>query len=298
MKRAADLCGFTLQHWGERKRSKPKDSSGDNDPRRAWPIVMPVPDDAPAPPQPKPRRGEVAEDVHVYPDTGGRALFHIHRFRALAMGDRFSSRGQCRRAPNGSLAWVPYAQSTPLALYGLDRLPGATGVLLVEGERVSNAAQDLVPPGYAVLSIQGGTGKVDQQNFTPLRGVPVTAWPDHDPDGGGRKAMVTALRLAATAGAIVRGIVAVPEDFPAKFDLANEWPEADADPEARIRELIARAEPVETGGTQPLGRILSGADFTARHVPPAWLIDGIVQRSRLYTCTSRTNHGKDSGVAF
>ena len=126
----------------------------------------------------------------------------------------------------------------------------------------------------------------------------MTAWPDHDPDGGGRKAMVTALRLAATAGAIVRGIVAVPEDFPAKFDLANEWPEADADPEARIRELIARAEPVETGGTQPLGRILSGADFAARHVPPAWLIDGIVQRSRLYTCTSRTDHGKTAVWLF
>jgi hypothetical protein len=39
-------------------------------------------------------------------------------------------------------------------------------------------------------------------------------------------------------------------------------------------------------------RILSGADFIARHVPPVWLIDGIVQRSRLYACTSLTGHGK------
>jgi AAA domain len=40
------------------------------------------------------------------------------------------------------------------------------------------------------------------------------------------------------------------------------------------------------------GRILSGAKFIARHVPPVWLIDGIVQRGRLYACTSLTGHGK------
>jgi hypothetical protein len=42
----------------------------------------------------------------------------------------------------------------------------------------------------------------------------------------------------------------------------------------------------------PPKRILSGTDFIARHVPPVWLIDGIVQRSRLYACTSLTGHGK------
>lgn len=41
-----------------------------------------------------------------------------------------------------------------------------------------------------------------------------------------------------------------------------------------------------------VGRILTGADFMARHVPPVWLIDGIVQRGRLYSCTSLTGHGK------
>ena len=39
-------------------------------------------------------------------------------------------------------------------------------------------------------------------------------------------------------------------------------------------------------------RILTGAAFMARHVPPVWLIDGIVQRGRLYACTSLTGHGK------
>jgi hypothetical protein len=45
-------------------------------------------------------------------------------------------------------------------------------------------------------------------------------------------------------------------------------------------------------GTHRPGRILTGAAFIADHVPPVWLIDGIVQRSRLYACTSLTGHGK------
>jgi AAA domain len=40
------------------------------------------------------------------------------------------------------------------------------------------------------------------------------------------------------------------------------------------------------------GSILTGAEFISRHVPPVWLIDGVVQRSRLYACTSLTGHGK------
>jgi hypothetical protein len=50
-------------------------------------------------------------------------------------------------------------------------------------------------------------------------------------------------------------------------------------------------------GKQP-GRILSGTDFVARHVPPVWLINGIVQRSRLYACTSLTGHGKTAVWLF
>lgn len=45
-------------------------------------------------------------------------------------------------------------------------------------------------------------------------------------------------------------------------------------------------------------RIITGAEFVARHVPPVWLIDGIVQRGRLYSCTSLTGHGKTAAWLF
>jgi hypothetical protein len=40
------------------------------------------------------------------------------------------------------------------------------------------------------------------------------------------------------------------------------------------------------------GRILSGRDFLATFVPPDYVVDGMVQRGRLYACTSLTGHGK------
>jgi AAA domain len=58
-----------------------------------------------------------------------------------------------------------------------------------------------------------------------------------------------------------------------------------------------RPHPGSTDAPHP-GRILTGAEFIGRHVPPVWLIDGIVQRSRLYACTSLTGHGKTAVWLF
>ncbi len=55
---------------------------------------------------------------------------------------------------------------------------------------------------------------------------------------------------------------------------------------------------VPINGSRPHGRIMTGAAFAARHVPPVWLIGGIVQRSRLYACTSLTGHGKTAVWLF
>jgi hypothetical protein len=75
-------------------------------------------------------------------------------------------------------------------------------------------------------------------------------------------------------------------------DNRAEWANLDeADPAAEQRADQEQRQRQQTNG-QNHGRILSGADFINRHVPPVWLIDGIVQRSRLYACTSITGHGK------
>jgi hypothetical protein len=37
---------------------------------------------------------------------------------------------------------------------------------------------------------------------------------------------------------------------------------------------------------------VSAADFVNNYVPPAYLVDGIVQKSRFYSLTAKTCHGK------
>ena len=44
--------------------------------------------------------------------------------------------------------------------------------------------------------------------------------------------------------------------------------------------------------------IITGAEFVRAHVPPVWLIDGIIQRSRPYACTSLTGHGKTAAGLY
>jgi hypothetical protein len=46
------------------------------------------------------------------------------------------------------------------------------------------------------------------------------------------------------------------------------------------------------------GRILTGDAFISTFVPPDWLIEGIIQRGRLYACTSLTGHGKTAIWAY
>ena len=66
-----------------------------------------------------------------------------------------------------------------------------------------------------------------------------------------------------------------------------------ARPNPKQQEII-RAEPPkidpETGKPFPL--VLTAAEFVAGFTPPAYLIDGMVQRGYLYSMTARTHHGK------
>ena len=55
---------------------------------------------------------------------------------------------------------------------------------------------------------------------------------------------------------------------------------------------------IKAGNSKRAGRILSGEQFIAGHTPPLWLIQGIVQQSRLYACTSLTGHGKTAVWLF
>lgn len=52
------------------------------------------------------------------------------------------------------------------------------------------------------------------------------------------------------------------------------------------------------GSTPPWSEIITGAEFIKDHAPPDWLIDGVLQKGRLYACTSPSTHGKTAVWLF
>jgi hypothetical protein len=91
---------------------------------------------------------------------------------------------------------------------------------------------------------------------------------------------------------IPRGTV-VPFRQPVGMDEAPEPPASAYEDSARWEPDIEQPERERTGW-----RIQSAADFVADFVAPEYLIDGVVQRGRLYTFTAPTGSGKTSVMLY
>jgi Protein of unknown function (DUF3631) len=133
-------------------------------------------------------------------------------------------------------AWVGGGIDGQRPLYHLPELlarPDAP-VLVVEGEKTSDAAAQLFPDFVATTS--GGAASADKSDWSPLKDRTVTLWPDRDAAGLGYARVVA--KLLRDAGAAAINLVEVPDDFPEKWDLADEVP-AGAD----IRTLLNAARP-------------------------------------------------------
>jgi putative DNA primase/helicase len=197
--------------------------------------ILPVPDDAPMPPAEHFKHGRPSRRWE-YRDAQGQLLGYVCRFDK-AEGKEIRPLTFCQM-PDGSRAWQWQTLPEPRPLYGLDRLatrPDAS-VLWVEGEKTADAAT-LLFPDFVVIMSPGGCGAVGKTNYRPLKGRRVWVW--GDADAPGCKAAQDVARLALAAGAAEVHIVAVPVDFPDKWDLAD-TPPAGWDV-ARLRELLNAA---------------------------------------------------------
>lgn len=67
---------------------------------------------------------------------------------------------------------------------------------------------------------------------------------------------------------------------------------------ARQKWSVPDQDPVLDGVEIPHPGILTAAEFMAGFVPPDYIIDGIVQRGRLYSLTSPTGHGKTAVALY
>lgn len=179
--------------------------------------ILPVPQSAPEPPRRHPQHGQVGQ-MWCYKDAQGRALSYAARFDLpegkavlpLCYGQYGSASPQ----------WAWKALPEPRPLYGLPRLaamPDAP-ILLVEGEKTADAAQDWFPH-YAVLTWSGGAKAVSKADFSPFQGRNATIWPDND-----EPSFVSALELARILDGTAQSIVIIqpPDTLPDGWDLADQ----------------------------------------------------------------------------
>jgi hypothetical protein len=168
----------------------------------------------PLPAQIRHSRLGVPCQVWQYRAANDALLFVICRFD-LRGGGKAVLPYTC--GPDG---WVWKGPPAPRPLYGLHRLaarPDAP-VLVVEGEKAADAAGRLFPDHVAICW-PGGAQAVGKADWSPLLGRDVTVWPDADAPGHqAAKAVLRALK-AAQANRVT--LVAVPQDWPAGWDVAD-----------------------------------------------------------------------------
>jgi len=143
--------------------------------------------------------------AHCYYDENGELLFHVFRLEAPDPDDATQIKKSFLPAtfvvhPDGSHAWQYKAPPVPRSIYGrysAASMPNAP-VLIVEGEKCADAAQEALPD-VAVMTWSGGSNAVDKTDFSPLKGRDVTIMPDHDAPGA--KAAATLVETLRKIGA-------------------------------------------------------------------------------------------------
>lgn len=219
--------------------------------KAVWATVFPVPDSAP-PPEFRHSRFGTASKTWRYLAAHGALLGYVCRFdgpegkqvlpltwcKCTAPGPDFirpgnKPGGRARKA--GETEWRWQAFDEPRPLYGLDRLaerPKAP-VLLVEGEKCADAAQDALQD-WAVLTWPGGSSAAQKVEWGPLQGRSVTIWPDAD--DAGAKAAATVLAALPKAR-----LLTLPADAPDGWDVADAL--ADGWTPERVRAYVSPEPP-------------------------------------------------------
>jgi P4 family phage/plasmid primase-like protien len=218
------------------------------DPANEWTPIMPVPDGVPH--KAPVHRGFKKKPDKVWPylNEKGKLLGAIARFD-LPDGDKeMRPLTYCEKGDQQKWRWQ--AMLSPRPIYALDLLaqkPTAP-VLVVEGEKAADAAQELFPD-YVVTTAPMGSQAPHKADWRSLWGRRVTIWPDNDEAGD--KYANTVVKLAKKYRASFVAIVDIPPEFSPKWDLAD--PPPDGWPLERLKSLIETAPEINLGITLSIG---------------------------------------------
>jgi len=217
--------------------------------------IMPVPHEAQAATMRHVKLGSPST-VYAYHDRAGAVLGYICRFDTPE-GKQILPLTYWQTAQGAGWRWKGFPEPRPL--YGLDKLAThpQRPVLVCEGEKAADAAQQLVPD-YVCITSSGGSNAAHKADWSCMRDRKVYIWPDHD-EAGQKYAQAVATILSA--GNQVR-IITPPAGKTAGWDaadaLAEGWDRTPVD--ALIVSAKYATPPTDTMDTMPSMSSVSGGD--------------------------------------
>jgi putative DNA primase/helicase len=214
--------------------------------RNAWSIVIPVPADAPAPPDEHFKLGKPTA-LWIYPDATGSLLGYVLRFDSIGGEKQFRPLTFWRHLDSGKFEWRWESWPPKRPLYGLQRLAERplAPVVVCEGEKAADAAAGLLS-GFVVVASPNGSKSAAKADWSPLRARAVTVWPDADVAGLAYAQAVA--KAAEDAGAASIAIVSPPTGAPAGWDAADAA--AEGWDETRTGAFIAKAAPLDAATSE------------------------------------------------
>ncbi len=173
------------------------------------------------------------------------------------------------RLKEGKWFWEHFDNPTPLfQLANLLTKPKAR-VLLVEGEKTAEVAQELFPD-YVVMTWAKGSNGVPHADFSPLKGREVLLLPDAD--SAGKKAMKHAAAFCLSVGAKSASIVNLPASLPEGWDVADEFPT-----DFSFDDMQGCIESAMTLLANSSMEIMDVADLLKEEITPInWLVENII----------------------
>jgi ATP-dependent exoDNAse (exonuclease V) alpha subunit len=235
-----------------------------------WAPVFPVPATAPEPDvyskylsyMLKEGGDEIKSEVvsrHAYRDEDGNLKGYVFRIQR-SDGAKITPPLTWRKNEKGFQCWRWQGfEKSDRSLYGLEKLkinPGKP-VLIVEGEKTTDAAQRLLPE-YVVVSWCGGAKSFEATDWRPLVSKNVAIWPDNDEVGiNAARGIQSKLQEIKAQNALLKteekqqgstisksqaGIVTLPNGvLPEKWDLADDLPSGWT--KETVRQMIRDAIP-------------------------------------------------------
>ena len=236
--------------------------------RTEWDAILPIPDNAPPPPNAHPVHG-VPSHVAKYRDADGSLLCLVYRCEPEQVRKQIVPLTYCRHE-DGREQWRWQSMPKPRSLYGVELLkafPNAR-VLLVEGEVKCDLCQTELPDQMVALSWMGGAQAWKHVAWQQLAGREVVIWPDADDVGKAAAEKISEQLSHHKCG--VR-VLTPPKDVPEGWDIA------DAMRQGWTRERIIAFidKPAPAGGEE--WRVIVPSLLRSRDVPerrwivPNWL---------------------------